>query len=218
MSKSSTIVLAGMLVLCAAAAEAQTTASLNEGRYVEFIVGVTAGHATGAVLGGEFGWPLNLSWDVFVEGGRMLNTRTAGMDAAATTISNYLADVAGSTSYQAKQPVTYFDGGVRYKFPTAGRFDPYAEGAIGVARVSRNVTFSVNGVEQTAQQLDDFGVQLGTDLSGHETKAYLTLGVGARFRLFSPFYGDVSYRYGHVYLSDAGLNTNRLQFGAGLRF
>ena len=220
MSKASTILLVVMLVFGAAVAEAQTTLSAKDaGRYAEITVGATAGHAVGAVVGGEFGWPLSLSWDVFGEAGRMFNTRTAAMDSAATVIAAYLTDVSGgAASYVAKQPSTYFDVGMRYKFPTTGRFDPYAEMGIGAAKVSRNVTFTVNGADATAQLLDTFGVQLGSDLSGSETKALVTLGVGARFHLFRPLFGDVSYRYGHVFLTDAGLNTNRLQFGVGLRF
>ena len=116
------------------------------------------------------------------------------MDSAATVIAAYLTDVSGgAASYEAKQPSTYFDVGMRYKFPTTGRFDPYAEMGIGAAKVSRNVTFTVNGADATAQLLDTFGVQLGSDLSGSETKALVTLGVGARFHLFRPLFGDVSY-------------------------
>jgi opacity protein-like surface antigen len=219
MSKATILVLAGMLVLGAAAAEAQTPLTKDAGRYAEFTFGATAGHTTGALVGGEFGWPLNLTWDVFFEAGRMFNTKPASMDSSAGVIADYLIAVAGSASYEAKQPATYLDGGVRYKFPPTGRFDPYIEGALGGAHVARNVTFIVNGASQSSQQLlDNYGVQLGTDLSGTETKPILTFGVGSRFRISNSLFGDVSYRYGRIFLAEAGLNTNRLQFGVGLKF
>jgi opacity protein-like surface antigen len=70
----------------------------------------------------------------------------------------------------------------------------------------------------TSDLLDRFGVQLGGDLLEDETKALVTFGVGARFNVRGNLVADASYRYARIFLSEQGLNTNRLQFGIGVRF
>jgi opacity protein-like surface antigen len=195
-----------MLAIGTVSAEAQTPVL---GPYAEFTTG-GAGH--GALLGGEVGASRS-SWDFFFEFGRMLNTRTSDMETAATLIATALGS--GVTA-EAKQPVTYFDVGARYKFPTSGRVQPYAGLGIGGARVSRSVSFALNGNDITAQ-LVALGVQLGGDLSGSEGGALVTLGGGAEIPLPSRFFLDLSYRYAHVWAGD-GVNTNRFQVGIGARF
>ena len=199
-------IVAAMLAIGTASAEAQTAAL---GPYAEFTTG-GAGH--GALLGGEVGVSRS-SWDFFFEFGRMLNTRTSDMETAATLIATALGS--GVTA-EAKQPVTYFDVGARYKFPTSGRVQPYAGLGIGGARVSRSVSFALNGNDITAQ-LVTLGVQLGGDLSGSGGGALFMLGGGAEIPLPSRFFLDLSYRYAHVWAGD-GVNTNRFQVGIGARF
>jgi opacity protein-like surface antigen len=214
--KSASMVLVAILAFGVATAHAQAPA--GSAPFATFVAGGTFGHTSGALFGVEGGWPLNPSWDVVVELGRMLNTATGDVDAAASTISQFLSRGGTSASFSATQPATYFDGGVRYRLPPTGRFEPYAGLGVGVARVSRDVEFAVNGNNVTDRLLPDFGVQLGADLAGSESKALVTLGIGAQFTIKRSVLGDVSYRYGRVFLTGNGLNTNRLQFGIGMRF
>jgi opacity protein-like surface antigen len=145
----------------------------------------------------------------------MLNTRTAGMDTDAKVITDFLGT---SATVSVKQPANYGAVGVRYKIPMSGRMQPYAGVGIGLAKVSKNVDFAINGNNVNGVLLDTYGVQLGTDLAGSENKALVTFNVGAQIPLMPSVFADISYRFGRVFLTGAGLSTNRLQFGVGMRF
>jgi opacity protein-like surface antigen len=209
------IALATALVLIAGVAQAQTMpgSPAPPRRFVEFTLGPTFGHTTSLSLGVEGGVPLSESFDVFVEGGRMRNVATSDLDAAAAIVAQFIAGTG-----TAKQSVGYFDGGLRYLIPTTGRYEPYVLFGVGVAKVSRSATFTVGGTDVTSQLLDRFGVQLGGDLLEDESAALVTFGVGARFNVRGKLVADASYRYARIFLAEQGLNTNRLQFGIGIRF
>lgn len=208
------ITLAAVLVCIAGVAQAQTMpGSPALRKYVEFTIGPTFGHKSNVALGAEGGFPLSDSFDVFVEGGRMRNVATSDLDAAAAVVAQFIAGTG-----EAKQSVGYFDAGLRYLIPTTGRYEPYVLFGVGVAKVSRSATFTVGGTDVTGELLDRFGVQLGGDLLEDETKALVTFGVGARFNVRGNLVADASYRYARIFLSEQGLNTNRLQFGIGVRF
>lgn len=218
--RSVSFIVAGMLAIGTASAQAQTPApgSTDTGLSAAFTTGVTAG--SGGMFGGEIGWRLNLSWDLFVEGGRMLNTSTTEMDAAATVIKQYLESISSKTaSFDAKQPVNYFAAGLRYKFPTTGRVQPYVALGGGGGKVERRTAFMVNGADVTAQLQDPpYGVLMGGDLSGSENAALVTFGAGAQVSFGRRLFVDASYRFGRIFLTENGVNTNRAQFGIGARF
>ena len=202
-------VVAAMLALgTASAAQAQ---GLVVGPYAEFQSGFTVGSTVGGLFGGEAGFSSN-TFDIYFEGGKMLNTKSSEMDAAAATIAASL----GAT-FEASQPTNYFDIGFWYKFPTTGKYQPYAGFGLGSAGVTRETKFFVNGSDITGQ-LPSMGVQLGGDLQGSERGFLFTVGGGARIGLTGQLFADVSYRYGHVSVSDGGVNTNRIQFGIGAHF
>ena len=202
--------LAAVSLCMASVAQAQTT---EFRKYVEFAVGPTFGHKSDVSLGVEGAIPLNESFDIFAEGGRMRNVATSDLDAAAAVVAQFI----GGTGV-AKQSVGYFDVGLRYLIPTQGQFEPYVSLGLGAAKVSRSAAFTVGGTDVTSQLLDRFGVQLGGDLLEDETKALLTFGLGAHFTVRNNVFGDVSYRFGRIFLAEQGLSTNRLQFGIGYRF
>ena len=54
---------------------------------------------------------------------------------------------------------------------------PYVLGGVGFARVTKKVVFAVGGTDVTST-LTQFGVVLGSDLSGEFTKPMLTVGGG----------------------------------------
>jgi opacity protein-like surface antigen len=206
--------LAAVSVCIAGVAQAQTPAApALSRRYAEFAVGPTFGHRSDVSFGVEGGIPINESFDVFAEGGRMRNVSTSDLDAAAAVVAQYI----GGTG-SAKQSVGYFDVGVRYLIPTTFQIEPYVSLGVGAAKVTRSATFAVGGTDVTSQLLDRFGVQLGGDLSETETKALLAFGLGAHFNVSKRLIGDISYRYGRIFLVGQGLNTNRLSFGVGVRF
>jgi opacity protein-like surface antigen len=90
-------------------------------------------------------------------------------------------------------------------------------GGGGVAQVKKDVSFSINGGDVTST-LEQFGVVLGTDLSGSETKPMMTIGVGAVWPAYQRVIVDFQYRYGRVFTEDEGLNLSRAGIGIGVRF
>lgn len=192
--------------------------------YAEFTVGPTFGHTTSVSFGGELGWWLTDTIGIFGEGGRMQNVATADFDDKAALIANFIGG-----SADARRRASYFDAGAVYKLPLDmldGRGHPYVLAGVGGAHVSNDVTFRVGGSDVTGSLLDQFGVQLGSDLAGTYNKVFVTVGAGVHVDLTGRWLADISYRYGRVGSNkDAdgqvivkALNTNRLQLGVGVRF
>jgi len=219
------------IVACAGVAGAQTPdqtaqppaappaapAAADSGRtYVEINGGATFGTKVAGWVGGEVGFRLSDAFDVFGEGGQMLDNTTNALQNDASQIAAYLGTVTGQpSSYTAKQPITYFDGGVRYRM-TLERLVPYIALGIGAARVSRDVHFFVNGTDVTGQ-LGSYGVALGTDLAGDVTKMLVVVGIGAHVPFGDRWFADFGYRYGRIF-DDTPINTSRLLVGAGVSF
>jgi opacity protein-like surface antigen len=191
--------------------------------YAEVTFGPTFGHKAGGSVGGEAGYYLDRfgfeHFGIFGEAGRMSNVATSEIDTRAQKIAGSI-----NGTFQAKQPATYVDVGMVLRFPPSHHFTPYALIGIGRASVSNKVTFAVAGSDVT-NQLNQFGVQLGGDLSGKYARLFVTIGVGAHVTLMDRWIGDVSYRYGHVGQDSVSgeviynaINTNRLQFGVGAKF
>ncbi len=210
------IVFAFTLVCGIGTARAQTPPPAEHG-YAEFAFGAGFGNVTSGVFGGEIGARVTQMFDVFVEGGRIRDTAMSDLISSAQIVNSYLSRF-GTATYAAKQPTTYFDAGVRATFAVNEYMKPYVAVGIGGAKVEKKVSFSVNGSDVTGSLLPAFGVQLGSDLTGSETKAMFMFGVGARIPIMGRLIGDVSYRYGRIFLQDEGMNTNRLQFGVGAKF
>jgi opacity protein-like surface antigen len=215
-------VLAFGCVIGTAGAQTASAGSNDRSHYLEVTVGPTVGHTASVSFGGEFGWFLTNSIGIFVEGGRMLDAGSADFQNKATLIADYIGG-----SADAKRPITYGDAGIVYRLRKASpRFHPYALVGVGAARVTNDVTFSVGGTDVTGSLLDEYGVQLGSDLAGSYTKVFVTAGAGTHITLTGRWLVDISYRYGYVpRAKDADgqvvvktINTNRLQFGFGVTF
>ena len=160
----------------ASAARAQ---GLVVGPYAEFQTGLTAGSTVGGLFGGEAGFSAN-TFDIFFEGGKMLNTKSSEMDTAAATIATALGQ--GAT-FEANQPINYFDIGVLVQVSDDREVCSRMPGiGLGSAGVTRETKFFVNGNDVTGQ-LPSMGVQLGGDLQGSERGFLFMLGGGARIGL-----------------------------------
>jgi opacity protein-like surface antigen len=149
----------------------------------------------------------------------MANVATTDVDARAQIIGNAIG-----ASVSTVQRAAYFDIGVKYRIlKEYGRWRPYVLLGVGAAGVKTTADFAINGNDVTGQ-LDQFGVQLGRDLSGSLTKAFLTVGAGASMPLGKRYQVDLSYRYGRIFAktsqidNDQGINTQRAQVGIGIRF
>lgn len=186
--------------------------------YVEGIAQAAFGNVTSGSYGGEVGFTIQPRLQVFVEAGQVRNTATDDATASAQLIAGFVSRTQSNVAFGVRQPVTFGLGGLRYRFPlSSGAFEPYLVGGGGAARVTKDVTFTVAGTDVT-NSLSQFGVVLGSDLAGSETKPMLTVGGGVVWLAGQHFIVDFQYRYGRVFTSDQGLNVNRAGIGLGVRF
>jgi opacity protein-like surface antigen len=196
-------------------AHAQAAPAADSQMYAEINFGPTLGHKSDAFVGGEFGYRLTETLDLFVEGGHMGNVATTDLDDRAAIIANHLGGTA-STAFK----VNHFDVGVRYRIDGTPTIHPYVLGAIGVAHVNTEVAFSVNGTVIDPSST----VQVGSDLSGSLNKTMIVIGFGINVPFKTRFFGDLGYRYGAIlsktdnFETDKTISTQRIVLGAGIRF
>jgi opacity protein-like surface antigen len=209
------VCLVATLGIGARSAQAQAAPAADSKMYAEINFGPTLGHKSDAFVGGEFGYRLTETLDLFVEGGHMGNVATSDLDDRAAIIANHLGGTA-STAFK----VNHFDVGVRYRIDATPTIHPYVLGAIGVANVKTEVAFSVNGTVIDPSST----VQIGSDLSGTLNKTMIVIGFGINVPFKTRFFGDLGYRYGAIlaktdnFETDKTISTQRIVLGAGIRF
>jgi opacity protein-like surface antigen len=211
--------LAAMLCLGSASAQAQTTpVAADTPWYGEVNVGATFGHKSDSSVGGEAGYRLGETYDVFLELGHIGNAATSDFEGRGQKIAAAL----DATVASASEAVTYFDVGARYRFLRGMRAQPYASLGIGFAAVKTRTDFAVGG---TVVDPETLGVQKGSDLEGSFTRPFIMIGVGATADFAGRYFADVSYRYGRVGSDSSdgitaleAVSTQRFQVGVGLRF
>jgi opacity protein-like surface antigen len=200
-------------------ADAQTAAAAPADRwYAELMAAATLGHKSDSSIGGELGYGWTDERQLFLEIGRMGNVATSALDDRAQIIGRAIG-----ASVSTAQKATYFDVGLKYRLAPRGMWRPYGLLGLGAARVTTDTHFAINGNDVT-NQLNQFGVQQGSDLFGSVTKFFLTVGVGANVPFGKRYLADLSYRYGRIFPrsgaieNDTGVNTQRVQAGIGIRF
>jgi opacity protein-like surface antigen len=213
----------GAVAACVTGTASAQSATPDSGKFsAAFTVGATLGHKSSSSFGGEVDYKLGTEWEAFVEFGRMRNVASSDTDDRALVVANSIGASVSSVAAKA----TYFDAGVKYLFlPFKGGYQPYANLGFGAARVSQSVVFGANGAELSESQLlDQYGVQLGSDLAGSTTKPLFLLGAGVSRNFLGRYYFDVSYRYGRIFAKtgtiedDKGINSQRFQVGVGIHF
>jgi opacity protein-like surface antigen len=186
--------------------------------YVEGIVQSAFGNVTSQSFGGEVGFAVRPALQVFVEAGKIRDTAPSSLGPTAQIIAGYLTQTqSGAVSYSVEQPATFALGGIRYVIPYDDEIQPYVVGGAGVAHYTRAVGFSVGGTDVT-DTIGQYGVALGTDLSGSSNKAMVTVGGGVVWNVASPLFVDLQYRYGRIFASGGGINVSRGGIGVGVRF
>jgi opacity protein-like surface antigen len=210
------LLMMGMLAL-SAVAEAQTSAPPPDRGYAEGFIQSAFGNVTSQSYGAEVGIAVTPFVQVFVEGGRTRDVAGTDIGSAAQQVAAALAQTQSAVSYTVKQPVTFVDAGIKYNIPIEStKVQPYAIGGFGIAQVKQDVTFTVNGTDVTSN-LQQYGVVLGSDLSGSSNKALLVLGAGATVPVWHQLVADLQFRYGRIF-SDPGINMSRAGIGLGVRF
>ncbi len=211
----------GTLALAAIAfgttASAQTASTGPSRGYAEFVAQSAFGNVTSQNFGGEAGFGVTDDIQVFVEGGRTRDTAPAEIGAEAALVAGQLSQSYTGVSYQVRQPVNFFAGGIRYVLPIESRVLPYVLGGAGVAQVKQDVTFAVNGSDITSS-MAQYGTVLGSQLTGSSTRGMLVVGGGVAVPLWQSLVIDLQYRYDRIFTQNVGTNVNRAGVGIGIRF
>lgn len=179
----------------------------------------TLGHVSASSVGGEVDRHLNQAWEVFVEVGRMSNVASTALQNRATIIAAAIGGTSNPT-----QSAVYYDLGLRYHLMPEGTWNPYVAVGLGAAQINTTTSFAVNGAQLTDAQLAATGVALGVDLDGSISKPFVLIGVGVQLPFKERFILDGSYRFGRIFArsgeieGDAGVSTQRVQVGFGVRF
>jgi opacity protein-like surface antigen len=203
--------LAGMALTCPAYAQEPAKG------YIEGVAQSTFGNVTSQSYGAEGGFSIASRLQIFGEVAHANDTATASLATSAQVIAGALSQTQSNVGYNAEQPTTFGLGGIRFLFPASAKIEPYVRVGAGVASVQKNVTYTVNGTDVTGN-LPQYGIVLGTDLSGTETKMMLDFGGGVSWAIWQKLVVDLQYRYGHVFADDEGINISRAGIGVGIRF
>ena len=210
----------GMLALTGVAS-AQTPASMDADRgYVEGVIQSAFGNVTSQSIGVEIGVTIKPNLQVFVEVGQVRDVATSSIGAAAQLIAGFLAQTQANVAFSVKEPVTFGVAGLKYIVPMVGAaaVRPYVLGGAGLASVSQNVAFTVGGSDITSSLASQYGVQLGTDLSGSFTKPMIVAGAGAMWAPWQRLVVDLQFRFGRILAEDGAINVSRAGVGVGVRF
>jgi hypothetical protein len=209
---------------CALPAQAQTVGARPAAQTPTvgwLSIGATAGagavQKVGGVFGGEIGIRVTDQFEVLAEGTWMQNVVTRRrLDVAATVASFLQSSQGGTASSTIEAPAFYTGGGFRFVLTKQGRVRPYVTAGAGVARVSLQPKFTLAGSDVTAN-LTQYGITLGSDLTGDVTKAAFTGGVGVRM-LQGRWYIDGDFRVTNIQTEGQATRVIRAGAGFGLRF
>jgi outer membrane protein with beta-barrel domain len=202
-----------------AAAQNQTSGPVVNLWYGGFVTGVETVQNTGAIFGGEAGARVWRKLDLSLEAGSLGDVVSQKQVDAASPLTGFLEQTQGQTAdLTMKSPALYGGLGARWVFEDkllVHRARPYVRAAIGGARVKHESTFTLNGSDVT-NSLDQYGVKLGVDMSGTETKAAITGGAGVLIPVRN-FYVDLGYRLTSIQTTET-VNVNCFNVGVGARF
>ena len=221
--KSILVLMVGAIVLCGVA-EAQTTAGSGGAAaepgtgYVEGVGQAAFSNVQSQSYGVEVGYTITTGLQVFVEAGRIRDVATADLGVNAQTIAGALTLAqSSSVSYTAKEPVSFGVAGLKYLIPVSSNLEPYVLGGFGVARYTKDVRFLVGGTDVTGS-VAQYGVVLGSDLSGAFSRPMLSLGLGVTWPAWQRLIVDFQYRFGRIFADSQGINVSRAGVGVGIRF
>lgn len=203
--------------LCASVAHAQTATGEPGQGYVEVVAQSAFGNVTSQSYGLELGYTIGENVQVFLEGGRTRDVATAELGAAAQLIAGALSQTQSGVAFTVREPVTFGAAGIRYLVDSGTKVRPYALAGLGVARVKHDVAFTVGSADVTST-ISQYGIVLGTDLTGSFTKPMLLLGVGATYPAWRQLILDFQFRYGRIFAPDQGINVSRAGIGVGFAF
>jgi hypothetical protein len=181
--------------------------------YIGGMAGGQAVQTLGGQVGGELGVRLNDRIEIFGEAAWLQNVITRRRIQTAQTVAAFLQQTQGSAaSATISAPAGYGGAGVRVMLTDGGSLRPYVIGEAGVARVTLRPAFMLGGTNVTTQ-LPQYGVTLGSDLTGQFTKSAFGAGAGVLVPR-GTWYIDGSVRLTSIRTD--GQPTNVIRFGVGI--
>ena len=196
------------------------------------------GYITG--MGGFATSPDTTSGDVMAEGGvrimphlfafgdvgRFRNLQPSeAQPAVDNTTAELSADQGLSVFGTARVPASYAEGGLRYEIPTHMRVSPYVLGAVGNARLTPSVKFTVASgtlpdgtTPSVGDDVTSALVTAGDFTKPPTTNAFMfTFGGGLDIPVARHWNADIGYRASRV-SADTPLTAQGMTFGFGYRF
>ena len=158
---------------------------------------------------------------VFVEAGRTNDVSPQALGAGAQRIAGSLSQTLSNVEFTVKEPATFVAAGIRYSLlpPGTSRVRPYVMGGYGIARLQKNVRFTVGGTDVTdTLQQPPYYVTLGTDLTGTSSSGMLVAGGGVTVPAVTHLIFDFQVRVGHILAEDEAITVFRVGAGIGIRF
>jgi hypothetical protein len=166
----------------------------------------------------EVGMRIWKNLDLLIEGGYAGNLATRREADHAGTIAAILQAAQGSTvTSSVRVPSSYAAFGARWVFESTSRYRPYVLVSIGGASVNLKPKFVLNGADVTGS-LTNFGITLGSDLTGSYRPSAVGGGVGLLMPLGRQWYFDGSIRLLSINTDLQRTNLSRISFGVGRRF
>jgi opacity protein-like surface antigen len=207
------------------AARAQTpaapaTPAADKG-YVEIVAQSATGNVTSQSFGIEAGVAIQSRLMVFVEAGKTNDVSPQALGAGAQRIAGSLSQTLSNVEFTVKEPATFVAAGIRYSLlpPGESRIRPYVMGGYGIARLQKNVRFTVGGTDVTdTLQQPPYYVTLGTDLTGTSSSGMLVAGGGVTVPVVTRLVLDFQFRFGHILAEDEAITVIRVGAGVGIRF
>jgi hypothetical protein len=219
MLKRVVVLLVVLMMAAASGVQAQTPAPADHGSILA-VGGLTfGGGVSSSAFGGELDLtiPILSAVQIYGDVGHLTDIRPASLVSKTGAVVSYLAAHGQTATVTPAASGTYGSFGIRLRAPRmAGNLRPYVVLGGGWVKIEPKVVFTVGGADVT-NRLTDYGVQLGTDITGTVTKGMTMFGGGVATS-FGRIAVDASYRYTHIATDGGATNVSRLQLGAGVRF
>ncbi len=179
--------------------------------------GVSAVENIGALVGGELGYHVTNQLDVLGEGFWMQDVVTRRRLDSAASVAAFLHGTQGAAaSSTIKAPAFYAGGGLRYMLKSEGRVRPYLLVSAGAGWITLKPAFTLGGSNVTST-LPQYGVTLGSDLTGKLTEPAVSARFGVRMSQ-TRTYVDGGIRVTTIWTPNQATNVVSASAGFGFRF
>lgn len=197
-------------------ASAQTPVP-ERGLFVTLRLGLEAVQNVGGLAELQFGQHLTPRTDFFGELTLLQDIATRSRIESAEAVAAYLTPIQGQTvTAMLEMPAFAATVGIRHFLSEPAMLRPYIVGQIGVARTTLQPTF-LAGETDITEDLEQYGVVLGSDLAGSSTTPAFGGGIGVTSG-FNAWYFDASLRIMSVRVGSQSPNVKVLAVGIGRRF